>query len=155
MERALCEIRTVRDTDRSMLLLLAEETLHPLAAAAGHPERYHTAEFLELLDRADVFVGEVDGEIAGYVVVESEDDGLALRCLCINPGFEDRGVADQLVDWAEGLAVNWRLGRLVAHIPAVDEQSLRLYRGHGFLATPDPGRPDLLNVAKRFPAVES
>ena len=155
MERALCEIRTARDTDRSMLLLLAEETLHPLAAAAGHPERYHTTELLELFDRADIFVGEVDGEIAGYVVVESEDDGLALRCLCINPGFEDRGVADQLIDWAEGLAVNWRLGRLVAHVPVADEQSLRLYRSHGFVASPDGVRPDLLNVTKRLPAVES
>jgi ribosomal protein S18 acetylase RimI-like enzyme len=155
MERALCEIRTVRDTDRSMLLLLAEETLSPLAAGAGHPERYHTAELLELLDRADVFVAEVDGEIAGYVVVEGEDDSLALRCLCINPGFENRGVADQLVDWAEGLAVSWRLERLVAHIPSADQPSLKLYRGHGFVASPDPERPDLLAVAKRLPTVES
>lgn len=154
MERARCDIRTARDTDRSMLLLLAEETLHTLATGAGHPERYHTTELLELLDRADVFVGETEGEIVGYVAVETENDALALRCLCVNPGFEGRGVAEQLVEWAEGLAVNRRLERLVAHIPAADRQSLQLYRGHGFSTSPDDVQPDMLYAVRRLASVE-
>ena len=139
-----------------MLLLLAEETLHPLADGAGHPERYHTAELLELLDRADVFVGRGRRRDGGVRRRREPRTTPSPSAACASARrFEARGVANQLVDWAEGVAMDWRLGRLVAHIPAIDEQSLRLYRGHDFLATPDPGRPDLLIVAKRFPAVES
>ena len=107
MERVKCSVRDVSDDDRSMLVLLAEETLHPLAAGAGHPERYHTAELLELLDRADVYVAEAEGEMAGFVAVEAEDDALALRCVCVSPAFEARGVANQLR----------RLGRGRGHRP--------------------------------------
>ena len=154
MQRAKCDIRSALDADRSMLLLLAEETLHPLATGAGHPERYRASEFLDLLDRADVFVGEIEDEIAGFMAVESEETGLALRCLCVSPGFEDSDVADRLLEWAEGMAVNRKLDRLVAHVPTADRQSLELYRGHGFLASEDDRRPELFSVVKRLPVVE-
>ena len=101
MERVKCSVRDVSAADRGMLVLLAEETLHPLADGSGHPERYHTTELLELLERADVFVAEAEGRMAGFVAVEAEDDALALRCVCVSPAFEARGVANQLVDWAE------------------------------------------------------
>ncbi len=58
MERLKCSLRTVTDDDRSMLALIAEETLHPLAEGAGHPERYHPDELMDLLDRAEVVVAE-------------------------------------------------------------------------------------------------
>ena len=112
MERIKCSVRDVRDDDRSMLVLLAEETLHPLAEGSGHPELYCAADLLELLDRADVYVAEAEGETAGFLAVEAEGDALTLRCVCISPAFEARGVANQLVDWAEGLAIDRRLGRL-------------------------------------------
>src|SRR5450756_2293024 len=85
MERVKCSVRDVSAADRGMLVLLAEETLHPLAEGSGHPERYHTAELLELLERADVFVAEAEGKMAGFVAVEAEDDALALRCMCVRP----------------------------------------------------------------------
>ncbi len=57
MERLKCSVRSLRDDDRGMLVLLAEETLHPLAEGSGHPELYCASDLLELLDRADVYVG--------------------------------------------------------------------------------------------------
>ena len=67
MQRIKCDIRRAEEKDRGMLVLLAEETLHPLAEGAGHPERYHSCEVVELLERADVFVAEAGGEPAGFV----------------------------------------------------------------------------------------
>jgi ribosomal protein S18 acetylase RimI-like enzyme len=150
MERSRCTIREVRDADRGMLVLLAEETLHPLAEGSGHGERYHTPQLLELLDRADVFVAEIEAEMAGFVAVETEADALVVRCICVNPGYEGRGVANQLVDWAEGLAVDRRLARLTAFIPVTDNPSLHLYRGHQFTPSPAAHRPDLLVLEKRL-----
>lgn len=151
MERMKCSVRNQRDDDRGMLVLLAEETLHPLAEGSGHPERYHADDLLKLLDRADVYVAEAEGETAGFVAVEAEDDALTLRCVCVSPAFEARGVANQLVDWAEGLAIDHRLGRLRARVPEGDNPSLHLYRGHGFSASPDPETPGTLLVEKPLP----
>ena len=140
MERIKCEIREAGVDDRGMLVLLAEETLHPLAEYAGHPERYHTGDVVGLLDRADVFVAQCGEETGGFVAVETEGDACAVRCICVNPGFEARGVANQLLDWVEGLAIERRLSRLVALVPAADAPSLRLYRGHGFVRRDADGR---------------
>jgi ribosomal protein S18 acetylase RimI-like enzyme len=149
MERIKCEIREASRDDRGMLVLLAEETLHPLAEGAGHPERYHTGDVVGLLERADVFVARCGGEPAGFVALETDEDAYAVRCICVNPGFEARGVANQLLDWAEGLAIGRRLSRLVAIVPESDTPSLRLYRGHGFSGrAADTG---LLTLEKRLP----
>ena len=152
MDRIKCEIREASGDDRGMLVLLAEETLHPLAEGAGHPERYHAADVVGLLDRADVFVAQCGGEPGGFVAAETEDDSYAVRCICINPGFEARGVANQLLDWVEGLAIERRLARLVACVPSADGPSQHLYRGHGFIAR---ARDDeMLDLEKRLPAAD-
>jgi len=153
MERAKCSVRDVNVEDRGMLVLLAEETLHPLAEGAGHPERYHAGELLELLERADVFVAEAEGEMAGFVAVEAEGDALAVRCMCVSPAFEARGVANQLVDWAEGVAIDRRLRRLTVFVPTGDHPSLRLYRRHDFVPAAAPVQPEMLLLEKRLPAV--
>ena len=149
MQRIKCEIREAGHDDRSLLVLLAEETLHPLAAGAGHPEKYHTGDVVSLLDRAEVFVAQCDGEAGGFVAVETADDECAVRCICVNPAFEARGVANQLLDWVEGLAIERRLARLVAFVPESDGPSLHLYRAHGFIGRVDEG--DLLALEKRLP----
>ena len=154
MDRVKCDIRAAAHDDRGMLILLSEETLLPLAEGAGHPERYHTPELLDLLDHADVFVAESGAETAGFVAVEDEDDGLAVRCLCVHPAFEARGVANQLLDWAEGLAVDRRRARLTAFVPASDNPSLRLYRRHEFVPQPAEDDAEMVVLEKRLPRVE-
>ena len=154
MERVKCSVRSAQESDRGMLVLLAEETLHPLAEGSGHPERYRTADLLTLLERADVYVAEAGGETAGFLAVEGEGDALVLRCLCVGPAFEARGVANQLVDWAEGLAIDRGMARLRAVVPAADNPSLRLYRGHDFSGSTAPGRPDTLLLEKTLPTAE-
>jgi len=152
MDRVRCDIRAAVPDDRGMLVLLAEETLHPLAEGAGHPERYHSGDVVSLLDRAEVFVAQCGDEAGGFIAVETADDDCAVRCICVNPGFEARGVANQLLDWVEGLAIERRLRRVVAFVPESDGPSLHLYRGHGFTGRAAEG--DLLALEKRLPAAD-
>lgn len=152
MDRIKCEIREASSDDRGMLVLLAEETLHPLAEGAGHPERYHAGDMIALLERADVFVAQCGDEPGGFVAVETDEDACAVRCICVNPGFEARGVANQLLDWVEGLAIERRLARLVARVPVTDAPSLRLYRGHGFSGQAED--EEMLSLEKRLPAAD-
>ena len=153
MDRLRCSIRAVTGDDRSMLALLAEETLRPLASGAGHPERYHTGELMDLLDRADVFVAEAGGEVAGFVAVEAQGDALAVRCVCVGPAYEARGVANQLLDWAEGVGIDRGLARLTAYVPLADHPSQHLYRRHQFTAAGADGA-EMVQLEKRLPRVE-
>lgn len=155
MERLKCSVREVRPDDRGMLVLLAEETLHPLATGAGHPERYRGDELLDLLERADVFVAEAEGEVAGFAAVEVHEDTLAVRCVCVSPAFEARGVANQLLDWVEGRAIDRRLRRLTALVPAGDHPSRRLYGGHAFVVAEGDAGSEMVVLEKRLPQVES
>lgn len=151
MDRIKCDIQAAQDDDHGMLVLLAEETLHPLAEGSGHPERYRSGEFVELLGRADVYVARADADLAGFVALETDAGTLAVRCICVHPAFEARGVANQLLDWAEGVAIDRRLERLTAYVPAADAPSLHLYRGHGFTAAPP--RAEMLALEKRLPVL--
>jgi ribosomal protein S18 acetylase RimI-like enzyme len=151
MDRVKCDIRAAAPDDRGELTLLAEETLRPLATGAGHPERYHAAELLDLLDRADVYVARVGAETAGFMAVEDQADDLAVRCLCVHPAYEARGVANQLLDWAEGVAVDRRRRRLTAFVPASDQPSLHLYRGHEFSATRAEDDAEMVVLEKKLP----
>jgi GNAT superfamily N-acetyltransferase len=153
MDRLRCSVRAVSDDDRGMLTLLAEETLRPLAAGAGHPERYHTEDLIVLLDRAEVFVAEAGGEVAGFMALEAEDDSLAVRCVCVGPAYEARGVANQLLDWAEGLAIDRGAGRLTTRVPAADHPSRHLFHGHDFVAA-GGAAGEMVLLEKRLPHVE-
>jgi ribosomal protein S18 acetylase RimI-like enzyme len=153
MERLRVEIRAMRGSDEGMLFYLAEETLHPLAVSAAHPERYDPAELLALLGDAAVFVAERDGEVAGYIAVDREPGALDVRCVCVNPAYEARAVAHQLIEWVEGLAFSEGRERLLAVVPAVDEPSQHLYRGHDFVPRPAQDRPEMIVLEKRLPVV--
>ena len=85
------------------------------------------------------------------MAVETEGNACAVRCICVNPGFEARGVANQLLDWVEGLAIDRRLSRLVALVPESDAPSLRLYRGHGFSGHASDA--EMLSLEKPLPGI--
>ena len=151
MERLQCEIRVMRPGDESVLLLLAEQNLRPLAWQSGHPERYHTDEVLYLLRDAEVFIAAADDEVAGYVAVEDEAGDLVVRCLCVSPAHEAQAVAHQLLEWVEGLAFSRGARRLEVFVPAEDEASLHLYRRHEFSRATDTERAELIVMEKRLP----
>ena len=152
MERLRVQIRAMRSGDEGILLYLAEETLHPLAVGAAHPERYDPSQLLALLGDATVFVAESEGEIAGYIAVDREPGALEVRCVCVNPAYEARAVAHQLVEWVEGLAFSEGRDRLRAVVPASDEASRHLYRGHDFVTRPGQDRPEMIVLEKRLTA---
>jgi ribosomal protein S18 acetylase RimI-like enzyme len=151
MERLKCQIRTMQTEDEGMLLFLAEESLRPLAAASGHGERYRSDQLVDLLESADVFVAESSEEVAGFAAVTQEGGDLLIECLCINPAFEARAVAHQLLAWIEGLAFNRNAARLQALVPAGDTPAEHLYRGHDFVPAPALDRPEMIVMEKRLP----
>jgi GNAT superfamily N-acetyltransferase len=153
MDELIVSIRPMTAADRAEVFALAEVVLRPLAEAAGHPELFHEGDFLAVMDRGEVYVAGPQhrpDEIAGYVIVEAEADGLSMRCLCINPAFEGRRVGHRLVEWAEGLAYSRGVGRISVRVAGGDDRSRRLYQDHGFVPAPPGDQPELIVMEKRF-----
>jgi ribosomal protein S18 acetylase RimI-like enzyme len=153
MERLHCEIREMRGDEQSLLLLIADEVLKPLAHSSGHLERYSRADVVALLEHAEVFVAECAGDIAGFVAIHEDDPALLVDCLCVSPAHEAQAVAHQLMQWTEGLAFNRRLRHIEALVPTGDERSLGLYRKHEFVPVPAADRPEMIVLEKRLPEV--
>ena len=115
MESLKVTIRRATADDHSMLFLLAEENLHPLAVRAGHPERFDGAALLDAA-RARRGVRRRDrGATRSPATSPSTKTAgdVDLRCFCVNPAHEARMVANRLLDWVEGLAIS--RGRRAAH----------------------------------------
>ncbi len=151
MERLHCEIRAMRGDEQSVLFLLAEEVLRPLADTSGHSERYSRADVVRLLESAEVFVAECEGDIGGFVALHDDEPALLVDCLCVSPAHEAQAVAHQLMQWVEGLAFNRRLSRVEALVPTADERSLVFYRKHEFIPVPARDRPEMIVLEKRLP----
>jgi hypothetical protein len=56
------------------------------------------------------------------------------------------------MDWVEGVAFTEQRSRLRAVVPAADERSQRLYRGHSFVPLPAADRPETIVLEKRLRA---
>jgi len=153
MEELHVEIRAMAEGDKSVVFALAEEVLKPLADAAGHPELFHEDEFIDLMERAEVWIADTPHdppEVAGYVITEAGEGCLTVRCLCVSPAFEECRVDHRLLDWAEGLAYHRGLERLTAPTTGGDERARELYLDHDYAPSAADDRPDAIVMVKRL-----
>jgi ribosomal protein S18 acetylase RimI-like enzyme len=86
------------------------------------------------LERATLFVAELEGEPAGYVAVEQSDDAVRIEQLCVHPAHEAEGIGGQLLEWAEGYAISAGAARLEVVVEADNERAVSFYRRRGFVA---------------------
>jgi GNAT superfamily N-acetyltransferase len=149
MDRLKCRIRPHAPDEESMLLLLAHENLQPQAEARGRGADFQPSSLVSLMRSAEVYVAECDGQIAGFVALHRREDVLAVEVVCVNPAYEARGVAHQLLDWAEGVAFNGGAARLETLVPADDQRGRHLFASHGFVGV--PSEEGMIVLEKRLP----
>jgi ribosomal protein S18 acetylase RimI-like enzyme len=116
-------IRPVRERDEPLLFALAGE---------AYGEALPTDDTVAVLTRSQVYVAEVDDELAGYVALIDEGAELCIRQMLVAPGHEDRSVDRQLCDWAEGYAVSRGFERLRVDVGDEEHQALLFYRRRGY-----------------------
>jgi len=128
-------LRPFRAEDESVLFTLARGVF-------GERAGWDEGRTLTALETDTVFVAEVEGEPAGYVALEREEDAVRIGQLLVSPLHEHEGIGHQLVDYAEGFAISEgaRLLRVV-----VERDNLRardFYHRRGFVEA----EPELLEL---------
>ena len=79
-----------------------------------------------------VLVAEVDGGVAGYVIVQVVVDEAEIQNLAVAPGHRRQGIATALVLRAIERAVAWGAVRVFLEVRESNEAARRLYARLGF-----------------------
>lgn len=123
-------IRPYRPEDEGVLFSLARESF---GTGAGWSDRAA----LDALERATVFVADLEGEAAGYVALERDADVIRIEQLLVSPRHEQEGIGNQLVDYAEGFAIAEGFARLQIVVEAENRRAVEFYGRRGFANVDD------------------
>jgi len=97
---------------------------------------YTEAAFLSMFDDLFIqgFIAEVDGQITGYVrlFLNREENRLYVPSLYLLPDFQSQGIGRQLLEAAEGYAVEKCIDELWIGVMVKNRQALVFYRKVGF-----------------------
>jgi ribosomal protein S18 acetylase RimI-like enzyme len=114
-----------------------------VAAYSGYLERLPEGvrpgpmdtDYAEAVARAEAWVAEFEGQIAGFLVLEAADDHLLLENVAVRPGFQGRGVGRRLLELAEERAETLGLPVIRLYTHAVMVENQRLYERYGYVET--------------------
>lgn len=70
----------------------------------GKPPAPMTADYGQLVDKGDVWVLELDGEVVGLIILKSAADHLLLSNVAVSPDHQGRGLGSKLIAHAEAQA---------------------------------------------------
>ncbi len=92
---------------------------------------------LEVLDRCEVFVAQVEDVACGYVAVDASSEAAVVRQLFVGPSAQNASVGNQLLDWVEGLAISRGLRRVEVESGRDNERAEQFYRRRGYARVDD------------------
>lgn len=124
------EIRPYRAEDEPLLFGLARMTF-------GERTGWDDEGTLAVLESEEVFVAEVDRGIAGYVAMRTSGDVVRVDRILVAPAHEAEGVGNQLVEWAEGLAIARGASRLQVAAESDNVRAREFFRRRGFTPVDD------------------
>ena len=83
-------------------------------------------------DKARAWVAEVDGAIAGLLVLEAHDDHLLVENVAVEPSRQHQGIGRALLAFAEQRAAQLGLGelRLYTHVKMTENRALYVRLGY-------------------------
>jgi GNAT superfamily N-acetyltransferase len=123
-------IRSYRPEDEALLFGLAQ-------MAFGERSGWDDRGTIAVLETEEVFVAEVEGELAGYVALEPGEAAVRIDRLLVSPAHEAEGIGNQLIEWAEGWAIARGAARLQVAVEGDNRRARDFYGRRGFVPVAD------------------
>ncbi|WP_040677155.1 GNAT family N-acetyltransferase [Rhizobium mesoamericanum] len=147
-------LRAATLDDLRAIEALTAEAYAPYTHLFGRPPIPVTEDYAPRINRGEVFLREVQGELAGLAVVEGHADHMMLFSIAVSPRFQGAGHGLAILKWAEDTAFEWRLPEIRLYTNARMERNIALYRRFGFRETgrrENPRRPGwvIVDMAKK------
>jgi ribosomal protein S18 acetylase RimI-like enzyme len=145
--------RLARPDDLAAIVALTDAAYAPYTAVFDTPPIPVTEDYVPRIGRGEVWLLEKDGQPAGLLVLERNDDHAMIFSIAVAPAFQGTGMGIALLRWAEEQARSWRLPEVRLYTNAKMERNIALYLAYGFHETgrrTNPYRPGwvLVDMAK-------
>ncbi len=131
----MVSIRQARADDRAAICAVARSAYAPYVERMGRVPAPVRADYEELIRRGHVWVAEVDGAVAGLIVLLADADHLLLENVAVRPETQGSGVGGHLLAFAEGQAVAWGLAEVRLYTNEAMAENLTYYPHHGYAET--------------------
>ena len=92
-----------------------------------------TEDYAEVVRRFEVTVAELDGEIAGLVVVGVDEEGFLLENVAVDPAHQGAGIGRALLEHAEGEARRAGYDSIHLYTHELMSENLALYERIGYV----------------------
>jgi ribosomal protein S18 acetylase RimI-like enzyme len=113
-------IREKREEDLNFIMSIASST-------GSEPD-----EIKEILERDEIYVAELDGQLAGFVSLRKNESILKITELAIAPQFQNKGFARELLSYVRELAGSRGVKELWVRTSNDNIPALTLYQKFGF-----------------------
>ncbi|EJZ21536.1 GNAT family N-acetyltransferase [Rhizobium sp. Pop5] len=137
-------MRLASPDDLEMIATLTSAAYRPYTELLGAPPIPVTEDHALRIERGEVRLRDIGGDIVGLLVVERHADHLMLFSIAVSPAFQGAGHGLAMLRWLEGKAREWAMPEIRLYSNARMERNIALYRTFGFQETgrrPNPYRP--------------
>jgi ribosomal protein S18 acetylase RimI-like enzyme len=147
-------LRAASLDDLQAVEALTAEAYAPYTRLLGRPPIPVTEDCTPRIGRGEVWLREVQGELAGLAVVERHPDHVMLFSIAVSPKFQGAQYGLAILRWVEETAREWGLPEVRLYTNARMERNIALYRAFGFQETgrrENPHRPGwvIVDMAKQ------
>jgi ribosomal protein S18 acetylase RimI-like enzyme len=114
-----------------------------------------TEDYRSRIERGEVWILGIEGELTGIVVLEENAEHLLIYSIAVKPDAQRKGYGRALLDFADQRAIELGLQEVRLYTNEQIERNLTLYRRHGFVEVgrrPHPSRPGqvLVDMARKL-----
>jgi GNAT superfamily N-acetyltransferase len=128
----LINIRLATGDDLARIQQITDVAYAKYIARLGRKPQPMTAEYLPMITAQQVWLAQVDAEIAGLIVLPSQSGHLLIYSVAVHPDWQGQGVGHRLLAWAEAEA--HRLGYVTLQLYTNEKmtENIALYTQIGY-----------------------
>jgi ribosomal protein S18 acetylase RimI-like enzyme len=132
-ERA--KIRLAVSTDLDAIVALTKAAYEPYTKLFGAPPLPVTEDYASHIAHGGVWLLELDSELAGLIVLETETDHMLIFSVAVAPRLQGKGLGIRLLEWAEQQARKAGFDELRLFTNSRMERNIALYKSFGYRET--------------------
>jgi ribosomal protein S18 acetylase RimI-like enzyme len=147
--------RLAESGDLEAVAALTEAAYRPYTELFGAPPIPVTEDYAPRIASGGVWLLEIEGRVAGLVVLESPTDHMTIFSVAVAREFQGRGLGLKLLRFADKRAIKAGCGEIRLYTNARMERNIALYTRFGYRETgrrPNPVRPGwiIVDMAKKL-----
>ncbi len=121
--------------DVAAVIAITNEAYARYVPIIGRKPQPMETDYLPMIEAGEVWLIDVDGQLAGLIVLTDEADRLLIYSVAVRPTFQKRGLGRRLLDWAETRAAVYGYELVRLYTNALMVENIALYQRVGYTET--------------------